>query len=89
MKSIYSKNNRIDLIERYLKEKHNYSLDEIVEISNRMLNLQEKSLALHSIYLSEALSAEVYKIEGTINNLDNWIEKVIEEEEEILNEILD
>lgn len=72
--------NRIDLLERYMQEKHNYSLDEIVEICNRLR---------HGEYLGDALAAEVYKIEGTLDNMEQWINNEIANEEETLKETVD
>lgn len=72
--------NRIDLLERYMQEKHNYSLDEIVEISNRLQ---------HGEYLGDAMAAEVYKIEGTLDVMESTINQWILDEEESLKEIVD
>lgn len=72
--------NRIDLLERYMQEKHNYSLDEVVEICNRLQ---------HGEYLGDALAAEVYKIEGTLDNMEQWVNNEIANEEGFLKETVD
>lgn len=73
-------NERVDLIEKYLQVKYNYSLDEIVEICNTLPSGE---------YLPDALTAEVFKIEGTLDNINKWVMNEIEDEQEKLREIGD
>jgi hypothetical protein len=73
-------NERVDLIEKYLATKHNYSQDEVIEICNRLPNGE---------YLADALTGEIFKIEGTLDHLNKWVLDEIDEENERLKEIGD
>jgi hypothetical protein len=77
--------NVLDL-EEYLKQKKNYSNQELNEILNTAIEKDGDG----SFY-KEALEAEVYQLDGDMNTFDTWAEKLgyLEEPEERLNEIVD